>query len=86
MAALLCMLGDFLQSEQQRQWPKEPRQAGIPCTEVEMKFALVVFLALGLTMAWQASVVADNNKQQDIESQSITESTALQAGIRDQRG
>ena len=29
-----------------------------------MKFALVVLVALGLTMAWQASVVADNNQQQ----------------------
>jgi len=29
-----------------------------------MKFTLVVFVALGLTVAWQASVVADNKQQQ----------------------
>lgn len=29
-----------------------------------MKFVLVVLVALGLTMAWQAAVVADNNQQQ----------------------
>lgn len=34
------------------------------CAEVEMKFVLVVLVALSLTMAWQASVVADNNQQQ----------------------
>lgn len=28
-----------------------------------MKFVLVVLAALGLTVAWQASVIADNNKQ-----------------------
>ena len=51
-----------------------------------MKFALVVFVALGLTMAWQASVVADNNKQQDIETQATARSTATQTAIRDHRG
>jgi hypothetical protein len=29
-----------------------------------MKFVLLVLVALGLTMAWQAAVVADNNQQQ----------------------
>jgi hypothetical protein len=29
-----------------------------------MKFVLVVLAALGLTVAWQASVVADNHQQQ----------------------
>jgi hypothetical protein len=29
-----------------------------------MKFVLVVLVALGITMAWQAAVVADNNQSQ----------------------
>ena len=51
-----------------------------------MKFTLVVFIALGLTMAWQASVVADNKKQQDIVPQPTAVSAVTQAGFRDPRG
>jgi len=50
-----------------------------------MKFALAVFIALGLTMAWQASVVADNKKQQEIMPQYTADSTASPVGIRKQR-
>jgi hypothetical protein len=50
-----------------------------------MKFALAVFVALGLTMAWQASVVADNNKQ-EIMPQYTADSTATPIGTRIHRG
>jgi hypothetical protein len=38
----------------------------ILCAEVEMKFVLVVLVALGLTMAWQATVVADNKQEKTV--------------------
>lgn len=37
-----------------------------------MKLALVVLVALGLTMVWQASVVAENNAQQQLVAPQVT--------------
>lgn len=51
-----------------------------------MKFTFVVLVALGLTMAWQASVVADNNEQ-PISSQTVAHSlTAKVSTLRNTRG
>jgi hypothetical protein len=52
--------------------------------EVEMKFVLVVLVAMGFTMAWQASVVADNNHQQT-ESPAVAHSLAAKIPSSDQR-
>jgi hypothetical protein len=50
-----------------------------------MKFVLVVLVALGFTMAWQASVVADNNQQQ-VGTQAVGHSlTAKVAAVRNTR-
>lgn len=64
---------------------KEPRSGWeASCAEVEMRFALVVLVALGLTMAWQAAVVADNNQQET--ALNITADPASPAGeVQSQR-
>lgn len=50
-----------------------------------MKLSLLVFIALGLTMTWQASVVADNNAHDENRPQLTTESIGAPAQISDQR-
>jgi hypothetical protein len=63
---------------------KEPYSGqGASCAEVEMKFALVVLVALGLTMAWQAAVVADNNQQEtalNVTADPASTAGAVQSG------
>lgn len=51
-----------------------------------MRFALVVLVALGATVAWQASVVADNNQQQGNPSVLSTGSAAVQGVASNPRG
>jgi hypothetical protein len=58
---VLCIVGQFpTDLNNSGQQELRPGQEAL-CAEVEMKLVLLVLVALGLTMAWQASVVADND-------------------------
>jgi hypothetical protein len=53
--------------------------------EVEMRLVLVVLVALGLTMAWQATVVADNN-QQETSLNVTADPAAMMGASQSQKG